>query len=465
MAAIITNKFRVNAAERFIDDLTNTSTYYIGIGRPEEWDVETSPDAPYDNHHSTLRSVWQSMFGMKKIGGEDITYAIPRYIWRSGEAYSAYDDRDENLEQRQYFVVTDNNNVYLCLRAGINATTGAASGSTVNPESSPIDTAGVIDNRDSDGYIWKYMFTVDTNSATAFLTSAFCPVKHLTEEPTGGDSALANQWQVRSNATAGAIYNIVVENGGSGYDPASTTVTITGNGTGCTVAASDAIEVDSNGSIVNIKVDEDAYGSGYDYAIVEISGAGQDATARAVIGPKNGFGYDPREDLRAHYITINATLTGSEGGELAVNQDFRQIAIIKNPATGYDGNNDPIVATGDALSATKTLTIPTAETWIDYTTSDFRITGDDSGAEAIVVDYDSATGILRYIQTESTGFVEFTTADTIFEKGTTTNGAAVASVDDGDVLHYTGECVFLENRTAVSRSEDQIETIKLVIEL
>jgi hypothetical protein len=440
MTAIITSDFRLRATEELIDDLSNNSSYYLGIGRPQEWSNDTNPDNPYDNHHATMREVWRNMIAMKKLGENDISHAVPRYQWISGTTYSEYDDRDTDLESKQYYVISDNNNVYMCLKSG-----GI---STKNPDDEGVTTAGVIDFTASDGYIWKYLFTLSANNTTKFLSSAFIPVVFLESDPGGtADTALQTQWDVQQNAVDGAIYNIKVVNGGSGYT--SATVSIEGDGTGAAATATIAGGVVTGVTMTNP-------GSGYNQVVVTISGDGNGATARAVLGPKGGFGADPRDDLRAHFAAINARLTGTEGGDFPVNNDFRQITLIRNPIDAATTN----VATADTLSTTKNLAVALTGSW----SADDIIEGDDSGAVARVVSYDSVNGIVNYMQDETTGFVDFTTSDTIFIQGTSANGAAVTAVNDAEAVPYEGETIFLENRTPVNRAEDQIETIKLVLE-
>ena len=45
MAAIITNKFRINNAEQFTESFSEdaATTYYLFIGRPHAWATDTDP--------------------------------------------------------------------------------------------------------------------------------------------------------------------------------------------------------------------------------------------------------------------------------------------------------------------------------------------------------------------------------------------------------------------------------------
>lgn len=443
MTAIISNHFRLNAAKKLVDDAVNDSSYYLFVGRTEPWDSETSPDLPYDNTHSYHTDVWQRMIAMKEITDTDITFAIPRYQWISGTTYSEYDDRDSELATKAFYVISDNNNVYLCLKSG-----GI---STQNPDTAGVQTNGVIDFSESDGYIWKYIYTVSTDDSTKFLTSAFIPLRYITEQPAiGSDTALANQWDVQQNAISGAIYNIKVTSGGSGYTSAPT-VSVTGDGVGLTAVA----EI-TDGVVTNIVVTNP--GSGYNQVAITLSGGdGLGAAAYAVLGPVAGFGADPREDFRAHYVTVNARLVYADGqGDFIVGNDFRQIGIIRNP---YNFGTTT-VATAETLSATKSLEVALGGTFVN----DTEIQGTISGAKAIVDSYDSVNGIIRFHQTEATGYLDFDLGDFIRPSGDSGAGQDCTAINNSEVQPYSGEVIFLENRTPVNRASDQIETIKLVLE-
>lgn len=446
MTAIVSSSFRLNAAKEFVDDAQNNSTLYLFVGRSEPWTDDASPDNPYDNTYSTFTDAWQRMTAMKQLADGDIIFAATRYQWISGTTYTEYDDRDADLEGKQYYVISDNNNVYLCLKSG-----GV---STVNPDTVGVQTSGIIDFTSQDGYIWKYMFTVSTNNANKFLTSAFLPVTFLTADPgVTADAALRNQWDVQQNAVDGAIYNIKITNGGSGYT-SKPTITIEGDGTSAAVNAADITL--TNGVITDIKVS--TAGSGYNQAIVTITGGGgSGATARVVNGPKGGFGADPRNELRAHYVSINTQLIYADGsGDFIVGNDFRQIGLIKNP---YNFGTTT-VATAETLATTKNLEIALGGTFLN----DSVFEGTVSGAKGVVDSYDSTNGIIRYHQTEATGFDTFTTSDFVRPEGDSGSGQDVTAVNNPESQPYSGDIIFLENRAPVNRASDQIETIKLVLE-
>ena len=506
MAAIITSKFRLDTTNKFVNSLSDNQ-FYMALGRPNAWADDSVPTTPYENDY-TSHTLWENMFAMKKIASTDIVHSATRRLWVSGTTYVEYDDQDTNIESKAYFVISANNNVYMCLKAGSGA-------STTNPDDTGVQTSGVINHSGSDGYIWKYMYTVPTADVTKFLTTSFIPVRHIKEAPAGGaDSALTNQWAVQGNAVDGAIYNMKITNAGTGYTSAPT-ITISGNGSSAAATATG-----SGGAITGITMTN--VGSGYTHATVTVTGgSGSNGAVRPVIGPVGGFGADPTNDLRAHYVTINTVFTGDESGTIPDSNDFRQIAVVKNPiekanesavvsatgsmvvgnfykiltignttdanwATAGSTSGNPVVgevfkaiattitgsstgtiaqvAEASAYNTCKSVTIPTglASTYV----ADFAFeghTGGTVGAKGIVVEYNNTSGVLHYIQNESTGFGTFTTSHLTRATGSSGAGNQISAVGAPLINHHQGDVMFVENRTATTRASGQVETIRLVI--
>jgi len=499
MAAIITSKFRLDTTNKFLASLADNQ-FYMALGRPNAWTDDTVPDTPYENDYAS-NTLWENMFAMKKIASTDIIHCSPRNLWVSGTTYVEYDDQDTNIESKKYFVISDNNNVYMCLKAGSGT-------STTNPDTTGVQTSGVINHSGSDGYIWKYMFTVPTSDVTKFLTASFIPTRHIKASPPGGsDTALVNQYSVQTNAVDGAIYNMKITTAGTGYTSAPT-LTIVGDGSSAAATATV-----SGGAITDITMTN--VGTGYTHATVTVTGGGGSSGAvRPVIGPPGGFGADPTNDLRSHYVTINTTFTGDESGTIPDSNDFRQLALIKNPIeqanetatlsasgsmvvgnfykiltmgtstdahweTAGSTSGDPVVgevfkaiattssgsgtiaqvAEASAYNTCKSLTVATGVSF----PADQIVEGTVTGAKGMVVEYDSVNGIIYYIQNETTGFGTFTASDNIREDGTSIAGQDCTAVGVPLINHHSGEVMFIENRTATTRADGQVETVRLVI--
>jgi hypothetical protein len=55
------------------------------------------------------------------------------------------------------------------------------------------------------------------------------------------------------------------------------------------------------------------------------------ATLQPIISPPGGHGSDPLTELSARRVCISTKFTNSEGGNVPVENDFRQVGILKNP--------------------------------------------------------------------------------------------------------------------------------------
>ena len=498
MSAIITSKFRLDTTNKFVSSLADNQ-FYMALGRPNAWTDDTTPTVPYENDY-TSNTLWENMFAMKRLDATDIVHSSPRNLWVSGTTYIEYDDQDVNIESKVYFVISENNNVYICLKAG-------GGTSSVNPDVLGVVTTGVHATG-ADGYVWKYMFTIPNADVTKFLTSSFIPVRRITAAPAAGsDAALINQWSVQQAAVAGAIYNLKITTAGTGYANGTTEaiLTIVGDGTGATATAIVAGGIITGTTITNP-------GSGYTHATVTVAGTGASGALRPVIGPAGGFGADPTNDLRSHYVTVNKAFTGDESASIPDANDFRQIAILKNPTTLaassatlssanslIEDNFYKILTLGNSSAANwatagapadyavgtvfKAAAVTTApgsgtvgaiasatayNTCSSLTvagnafTADQIIEGTATGAKGMVVEH--VGGVISYIQNEATGFGVFNHAtDNVRVDGTSGAGTDITAQAGPLINHQSGDVMFIENKTATSRATDQVETVRLVI--
>jgi hypothetical protein len=445
MAAIITSNFRLNNAKSFLADIADRSVYMF-IGRSEKWlnssgvQDDTAITTPRDRQ-SDIVDAWQKMIAMKKINLSDSSSAVPRYSWISGQTYAEYDDQDDTLSSKRFYVITEDFNVYKCLKAGSGPSVVKPTGQALSLDPRPAAQGG---DEETDGYLWKFMYTLTGNDVTRFLTSTFLPVRTLTAD----DGTI--QWNVQQAAITGAIYRIKVTSGGAGYT-STPTVTIDGNGAGAVATA-----VVSGGVVTSIYLT--SIGAGYDYAKVTITGGGATtaATARAIVAPGNGHGFDPVAELNAVYTLMNVRLIGADGtGDFPVDNDFRQIGLIVDP---YDyGTTTVSTATTKAVSRAIEYSGLTGGTFI----ADDVIVQASTGATAVIDSIDAANNIIRFHQNEQTGYKAFTVGGTITAGAVS---ASIAALNTPEVDLFSGKILYLENRAPVSRATDQTEDIKLVVE-
>jgi hypothetical protein len=423
---------------------------YAGIARSEDWNANDSAPAPGLNPR-TVRTAQYTLQGLKQVN--DYKFVVPRYNWTSGATYSAYDDNQTGYPSNAYYVLTDENNVYICLQRAKNAS-GTAQPSTIKPSgvaTSAFSTA--------DGYVWKFLYSIDATNANKYLASNYMPVEKVVADSANDPVLSAAQTQqvgVQNAAVDGAILNIELDSGGAGYVNAPA-ITVVGNGSGATAHA-----YVSGGVIKKIAFDSASFfGSGYTYASITIadsSGVTKPAVARPVIGPSGGIGADPRQDLKSSSIMFNTQPAGVEGGEFPLN-DFRQVLLVKNPLNWkYDSARD--YYTGSVGSTLRRLTVTGSNDQFD---NDDTITQSATGAKALVDSADAT--YIYYHQNETTGFTAFDSSAITSSPG---GGSATViqlgdSADATEIDRMTGDVLYIDNRAAVARSAAQTEDLKIVI--
>lgn len=137
----------------------------------------------------------------------------------------------------------------------------------------------------------------------------------------------SQQATVEAAAINGGIHVIKLTDFGSGYT--SATVTVSGDGTGCT-----ATPVIINGQIVRITVTNP--GKDYTYATVAITTSqspSQVAYARPIISPSGGHGRNAVDELFGRTILFYNRLDVTPIMGVSLDVDFRQLCLYKQPKT------------------------------------------------------------------------------------------------------------------------------------
>lgn len=452
MAAVITDFFKKSIVQDIIDGINDSSDrYYIGVGRSEYWDSADNPITP-TNTMKDIREFRQSLQSVKKI--LSTSFSVARVNWTTGTTYAQYDDTQVGHPSPNYYVLNQNHHVYVCLRTGRD-TTGSAVPSTVEPTGSnnhAFETA--------DGYVWKFLYTISALEANYFLSANYMPVSKIVGELDSDATGIQiKHKEIQDTAVGGMITSIVVTDGGSGYT-SKPTVTITGNSADSDYSITAFIDSSTN-TVSKIEFDNDSstlsYPTGFDYAEVSISGGGgTGATARAVLTDHNGLGFDARSDLKASGLMLHAKTQGSLD-DFIILQDFRQIGIIKNPKKGNGSDSDLTSETANALKSMKISPITLAFN------SDNVIVGSTSGTKAFIDEVDS--DIIYYHQNDNTGYGSFVVGETLTESDGTGNGIISQLIDSSEVDPFSGEVLYIDNRTAVARTANQTEDIKIILQL
>ena len=455
MAAIITTPLKRILISNLITDIQDSASnrYYIGIGKADDWNETDSAPAPADTDREE-RNTRHALQSVKNV--TDVSFVVSRTTWSSGAIYSAYSDNVVGQPTQSYYVITDSNQVYICLRQSKDAS-GNAIVSTVKPTG-----IASTDFKTADGYVWKFLYSISALDATKFLAANFIPVRHIASTDASSPADQIEQQNIQNAAVSGAIIGLRITAPGTGYTSAPT-VTIVGDGTGAQATATV-----SGGAISKIEVKDVGgvivKGSGYTNAAITITGGGgTGGAASLILGPPSGIGADPRADLRSTAIMLNTKPDGDESGEFTIGNDFRQVSIIKNPL-----NNSAALLSTTAANALRLLTF--SSTAVAFT-ADKIIVGGTSTARAYV--NKTATNQVWYHQTETTGFTPFAEGESVTEFDGAGSGVLEAAGADGDSLAYvaasmdflSGDMLYIDNRAAVSRSAEQQEDIKIIIQI
>jgi hypothetical protein len=452
MVAIVTDSLRKNLAGYFLDkvnDATDSNEYYIGIGKADQYNATDTIVTPTRTLREE-REARNNLQSVKKITAA--SFVIPRYNWTSGTIYSGYTDSTVGIPTNSYYILTEDNDVYICLQQGKNAS-GSTNTSTVKPSYTDAGVNITEAFETADGYRWKYLYSVSVTLANNYLSSNWMPVTYQIDSSGALTGAERDQALVQEAAIPGQILGAILTSGGSGYTSAPT---VTINGNGINAAATATV---SGGAVVKIEMNNEsaALGSGYDYASIEFSGGGgTGAGARPIIAPLSGLGSNARDDLKATSAMLNIKPDGTEGGDFIVDQDFRQIVVMKNPLI-WDSDERFTATSGRALRY-MTMASGTASF-----AADKLIRGASSNTAAYVDEVDAGNSIIYFHQNENTGFGSFTDGELIEES----DGSGVGTSDSAD-LHsivdpHSGEILYIENRAAVDRNSAQQEDIKVII--
>lgn len=177
MAAIISGNFRSLNAAAFVEEVKgDRSNVYIGLGKSSPWGGTTTAntsdtDAPTPTDTiDAINEARQQMIGMKLVTDNDISHVVPRYDWVAGAEFVGWDSTDPAIYDKAFYCLTPDFKVYKCIHA-------PASGG-VSDVPTHVDAAITAT---SDGYYWKYMYTILASDSEKFLTNSYMPVKTLTE--------------------------------------------------------------------------------------------------------------------------------------------------------------------------------------------------------------------------------------------------------------------------------------------
>ena len=497
MAAIITEKFRLHNADQFEESFTESanSTYYLFIGKSTPYTSGTSggsdasPPTPVDGPSDEFFS-WDDMIAAKKVTSSEVQRVIPRRNWANSTKFDMYrpdysasvtaTSGATNLYDSTFYFMTSDFRVYKVLDN--NAGTAYSGTEPTSTSNAPFSLGG---------YVLQYMYSLTSAQINSFLTADFMPV--------------ATDSTVSGAATDGAIDSLIVT-GGSGYTNGTYYAAVYGDGTSQGTSSGAIVRITVSSGVIQafgLTAGTDttihAAGSGYTFGTVNLASGytfsdaalssasaigGSGGSISVVIGPKGGHGFNAVQELGGHYVMLGTTLTGAEGDDITTGNDFRKIGLVVDPNT-YGTSSVASITTARMTYALK-LTSQSGTFDVDE-----KISQASTGAIGKVVEWDSTNSILYYSQERfgdygtngTTGaYVAFSGANAVTGATSSATGTPDANADaavtlaGGNTITFTdgyanpeldadsGNIIYLENRKPISRSDDQIEDIKVIVE-
>ena len=488
MPAIITNKFRIHNSEQFSESFSEASpnVYYLGIGRPQAFATQTRGDLRTDNQGTDVAPLtpvdsvqeefytFDDLLAAKKIASSDVSFVIPRRNWTTSTVYDYYrhdygnrvtgstsvqtaNSGATSLLDSTFYVMSSTYNVYKVLDNNSNAA------STTEPTGT---STAVLTT--ADGYKWKYMYTLSATQQSNFLSTDFMAVE--------------TNSTVSAAAVDGAVRIVKIKSTGTGGTNGTFTgIAIRGDGSSGTVSVTVAGGVITAVTVTNV-------GSGYTFAYIrnaDIVTAGATGLTGSeldvIIEPKGGHGFNAVKELGGFYVMLNTNFEGTESsntGDFTVTNDFRRIALLRDPFSGG------VAASASTLRATKAIRFAASPAPGTFTV-DEEINQATTGAVGKVVEYDATNRILHYVQTrfndegiDSNGnLTAFSGANVVTGQTSSATGTPSSTGSEtADSITFTsgyaaseidadkGDVIYIENRSPITRASDQTENVKLIIE-
>lgn len=266
-----------------------------------------------------------------------------------------------------------------------------------------------------------------------------------TDAVLSAETSVGNLDTLQSNvellAVEGSIDFIKVVDQGLNYN--SATVVVTGDGLNCQGTA-----VINQGRVIGVTVTN--RGQNYTTASVSIVGDGTGATARAIISPKGGHGKNAVEELYASTLMFFSSISNEKNLGLVVNNDYRQLGIIKNPRKFDDSTNFK----EDIGSGCYLLEFNSAVDTVKFLPDMELVAGTKLFKIVSILD----NKILVQAPTNSVPAV----GEEL--KNPSLDGITPSLVSNPTVDKYSGSMLFIDNRNAFSATAEQAVSLRTTIQ-
>ena len=520
MAAIITDQLRILNAKNFVAGVASTANSYysfVGLPNPTDYDSdwETTPPSPVDNFNEE-DNYWDTMIGLKKINKSDVRQVVRKNTWTSGITYDMYRNDISatnvakpsdavSLYDANYYVLNSDYRVYTCLQNGTSPDNPSGRPSLDEPTFTDLEPRAA--GTSGDGYIWKYLYTISPSDIVKFDSTNYLPVPQDWATNT-------NDASVRNNASSsGQLKIVTIVNRGVGVGTANkvyTQVPIKGDGSG----AEATVTTNNDAKVSDVTISNG--GSNYTFGTLDLAAKGIEGTTApifdVIIPPQGGHGADIYRELGAYNVLLYSRIENdTDNPDFVTGNQIAQVGVIESPQA-YGSSSNLESAKASAVYALKLTGAGYSGVTFNADDQITQTIGVGSTAFGRVVAYDQNTGVLKYWQdkfhcgfntdgTKNTsptyGFtMERFTADigsqgsfniiggsatlaiqttfgssanpginTVINSRTYNLGQSfIKGVAQPEVKKYSGNIIYVDNRPSITRSSNQKEDIKVILQ-
>lgn len=243
--AIQLNALKRSAALSLLNGIyAKTLHLYFFFGQINDFDADSVSESQSLDYINQTKN---NIFAIKEVLPSDACFVVPRIDYQSNTEYKQYDTITNDGD---YVYNSSNFSVYICSKKGTGNSTVEPSHTTVSPVTL------------SDGYTWRYIYTIPLALRDRFLTPEWIPVSNSLTE---------------NYFSNGGIDSVSIIDAGEGYAQETTSIVVIGSNNRGHGAILEPVVQD--GKITSIIIHDGGYG----YISPKIIISSPSATRQAVL--------------------------------------------------------------------------------------------------------------------------------------------------------------------------------------
>jgi hypothetical protein len=199
---IATNRYKQEVLEvlqESANSTTNTSGLYVFVGASNPFTGSDANVYAPDNTREQEANAYTQMICGKRVTSSGVLPMTRRIDWAANTLFVPYSHTDTDLFEKDFYSVVNASSFYHVFKCLENNGNSFSSSPPNFSDTSAEDTY----YETSDGYVWKYMYSITKEVWDNFATRDFIPV--------------VSSANVSGNAVSGTIDVVKIENGGAFY--------------------------------------------------------------------------------------------------------------------------------------------------------------------------------------------------------------------------------------------------------